>query len=64
VVELLAILALGVVCAVWVLVQRQADRVLPGNPGVDRDCGGCPLPAEGEPPATAGCGRREGSGCR
>jgi hypothetical protein len=43
---LLAILGLTVACALWVLVQRQADRVLPGNPGVVRDCKGCPQPAE------------------
>ncbi|MCB1008345.1 MAG: hypothetical protein KDB94_05550 [Acidobacteria bacterium] len=53
--DLVAILALSAVCALWVLVQRWAVRLDPGNPGVVRECGGCRQGRDGAPACQDRC---------
>ena len=38
--DIVAILVLAAVAALWAVVQRLAVRLDPENPGVQRDCGG------------------------
>lgn len=37
----MAVLGLGVLCGVWVLVQRWVSRHDPEQPGVEGKCGSC-----------------------
>jgi hypothetical protein len=54
--EILAILALAAAAGLWVVVQRWALRLDPGDPGPTRSCSGCavgPAP-RGNAPETSG----------
>ncbi len=51
----IAILALGALCAVWVLLQNLVARHDPEQPGVEGGCGNCH--GNGECSGAGGCHR-------
>jgi hypothetical protein len=66
--ELLAVAGLVAACALWVVVQRWAQRVDPQSPGLDRCCrgcaGACRLEGEGASAAASASERRRSASAK